>query len=155
MAYNPLSFQLYLDSARASYMPDTSLRNKFSINLNEPIVVPDGHILTVSVVTAEIPINWNILPAYKYLLVGTNLKSRNQYLKSFYIAKLPKQVGTGFRLLYNNLNNYKHAVSDRQVDVLEIGIYGENGQDLNFNGPALVSTGFDWSITLQFDFIKK
>jgi hypothetical protein len=76
-------------------------------------------------------------------------------MKSFYIAKLPKQVGTGFRLLYNNLNNYKHSVSDRNVNVLEIGIYGENGQDLNFNGPALVSTGYDWSITLQFDFITK
>jgi hypothetical protein len=136
-------------------MSDTNLRNKFSVTLNEPIIVPDDYILTVSVVTAEIPINWNILPAYKYLLVGTNLKARNQYMKSFYIAKMPKTVGSGYRLLYNNLNNYKHSVSDRNIDVIEIGIYGENGQDLNFNGAALISTGYDWSITLQFDFIKK
>jgi hypothetical protein len=136
-------------------MPDTNLRNKFSVTLNEPIIVPDDYILTVTVVSAEIPINWNILPAYKYLLVGTNLKARNQYMKSFYIAKIPKTIGSNYRLLYTNITDYKHAVSDRLVDVLEIGIYGENGQDLNFNGPALVSTGFDWSITLQFDFIKK
>jgi hypothetical protein len=157
MAYNsnPMSFQLYLDSARASYMPDTTLRNKFSVSLNEPIIVPDNYILTVSVVSAEIPINWNVTPAYKYLLVGTNLKARNQYLKNLYIAKMPKTVGSGYRLLYTNLTDYKHPVSDRQVDVLEIGIYGENGQDLNVGTTTVVGGGIDWSITLEFGFVKK
>jgi hypothetical protein len=136
-------------------MPDTSLRNRFSVSLNEPIIVPDDYILTVSVVSAEIPIVWNIAPAYKYLLVGTNLKARNQYLKNNYIAKLPKAVGYGFRLIYNNLTDYKHPVSDRQVDVLEIGLYGENGQNLNFSTGLIADSGIDWSITLQFDFIKK
>lgn len=154
MAYNPLSFQLYLNSASASYLESATLRNKFGVNLNEPIVVPDDYHMTVSLVTAEIPVNWSVTPTYRYLLLGTNLMSRNQHMKNRYIAKIPKDVGSGFRLLYFNITGYKHPVSDRKVDYIEVGLYGEDGSDLNFNGPGLSGTAYDWSCTLQFDFHK-
>lgn len=154
MAFNPLSFQLYLDSAQA-YLQDTTLRNKMGMTLNEPIVVPEGYDLTVSLVDAQIPVNWDAQPLYKYVLVGTNLMSRNQYVKNRYIAKIPKDVPQGFRLMYYNNNDYKHPVSDRKIDYIEVGIYGENGVDLNMNGPYKdVNGGINWSCTLQFDFHK-
>ena len=145
MAYNPLSFQLYLDSSRATYLENATLRNKMSMSLNEPLVVPDGYVLTVSLVDAQIPVTWATL--YKYILVGTNLKSRNQFSTSRYMAKIPQDVATGYRLVYVNYPNYKHPVSDRKVDLIEIGIYAEDGTNIS------LGAGINWSCTLQFDFI--
>jgi hypothetical protein len=157
MAYNPLSFQLYLNSANATYIENTLLRNKFGMTLNEPIVVPDDYVMSVSLVTAEVPINWTLALPFKYLLLGTNLQSRNQYMKGRYIAKIPKTVGSGFRLLYNNFTNYKHPVSDRKVDYIEVGLYAEDETNLNFvqAGTNPLPADINWSLTLQFDFHKK
>jgi hypothetical protein len=150
-----LSFQLYLDTKTATYLESATLRNKMGMMLNEPIVVPDGYFLTVSLVDAEIPVNWTLpplTPAYKYILVGSNLSARNQFVKGRYIAKIPKDVGSNYRLVYNSYASYKHPVKDTKVDYIEVGIYAEDGSDLNLSGPALVGTGYDWSCTLQFDF---
>ena len=155
MAFNPLSFQLYLHTKTATYLENATLRNKMGMMLNEPVVVPEGYHLTVSLVDAQIPVNWIVQPLYKYVLVGTNLMSRNQYVRNKYIAKIPKDVPQGFRLMYYNFTDYKHPVSDRKIDYIEVGIYGDDGSDLNMStGTVDPNAGADWSCTLQFDFHK-
>lgn len=53
------SLQLYLNSRFANaYLNNPSRRSRISWDLNEPIIVPEGHEAHVSLVTAEILCNW-------------------------------------------------------------------------------------------------
>ncbi len=85
---HPHSFQIYLSSSFGTLVNTT--KSTIGINLNEPITVPDGYNLEVTFVDAQIPVVWNNMQ--KFLLVKTNLKSRNQYITHRYFAKIPIDV---------------------------------------------------------------
>ena len=116
------------------------------LTLNEPVLVPDGYEAHVSLVDAQIPVSWATLQ--KYFLVRSSFRYRNQYLTGRYLAKIPVNVAQNYYLNYVNLTNYKHPVSDRNFGFIEISIHNEDGSDVNLGAT------YDWSCTLQIDFVR-
>lgn len=143
---HPDSLQLYLSSSNCTSINDAIKRNQIRQVLNEPILVPVGHEAIVTLVSAEIPNTWSVLQ--KFLLVQTNMKSRNQVQTSRYFAKIPVTAGNGFLISYINYTNYGHPIVDKQISFIEVSIQNENGTDV------VLGNGADWSCTIQIDFVK-
>ena len=142
----PYSLQLYLSSSNCTFLNDTTKRNEINQIINEPIVVPDGYDAIVTIEDAQFPITWAILQ--KFILVRSNLASRNQMITGRYIGKIPVFVGNGYMNNYINYTNYGHHVQDLNITMLTVSLQNEDGSDVSFGA------GFNWSITIQIDFKK-
>lgn len=86
-----------------------------------------------------------------YLTIETQLTTHNidSYDGSFSheLMAIPLNESAGGVVLYENKNNYKSYLNDKYISYLEVKIYDDNKNLINFNGK-------NWFILLQFDYIN-
>ena len=144
---DPAPIQLYLSSNNCTFLNDAIKRNRIGQTLT-PIIVPEGYNAILRIIDCQIPNTWGT--GQKFLLVRSSLMPMNQVSSQNFLAKIPVNAGNLFWILYTDTSygKYKIPLANRTIGNFEIGIYNENGSDVNLGAI------YDWSITVQFSFEK-
>lgn len=92
------------------------------------------------------------LAGTRSVFVRTNLTTRCldslSKGRSNLLAKIPVLVESGQVLHYSNPGQFKTAITETDINVIEVFLLDENQQVLDFNS-------CNWSMTLQFDVVEK
>lgn len=157
--YNATSLMKFINSKLPINMILTfnSLSGKYTLTYNQPFYIKDT--TTISKLLGLDKIQYNSISNIIYFPYPANLLgTKNLYIKSNFmisnlntstqdyitLACIPVSVEPYSIIMFNNFSNSSHIIKNRNLDNIEIKIYDDDNNLVNFNN-------IDWSITLEIN----